>query len=118
MLPRVIGDRSHALGDRLILQMDAVDPAVDRVAALGSAVDAPIVACVRGKPPAAEPVGRVREEFVAAPGAADRRAVLEGGLRLRQRRYAGLPAQETQQRVAVVERHPGTSIDRTAERTT
>jgi hypothetical protein len=38
MLEGVVGDRPHALGDGLILQMDAVDPAVDRVAALGRAV--------------------------------------------------------------------------------
>src|SRR5437868_12206054 len=56
MLERVVGDRSHALSDRLVLQMDAVDPAIDRVAALGGAVHAPIVAWVCGKPKAAEPI--------------------------------------------------------------
>src|SRR5205085_2464009 len=50
-----------------------------------------------------------------ASGAADRPAILEGRLRLRQRRYAALPAQETEHRVAVIERHPGARMDVTAE---
>jgi len=44
-----------------------------------------------------------------------RRAVLEGRLRLRQRRYAALPAQEAEHGVAVVERHPGARMHVTAE---
>src|SRR5437016_8400818 len=116
MLERVVRDRPHALGDRLILQMDAVDPAVDRVAALGCAVDPPIVARVSGKPKAAEPICAVRQILVGASGAADWPAVLEGRLRLRQRRYAALPAQETEHRVAVVERYPGARMHVTAER--
>src|ERR1700686_2631688 len=115
MLERVGGNRSHALGDRLILQVDAVYSALDRVVALGSAIDPPIVARVGREPPTAEPIRRVRQEFVAAPCAADRLAVLEGRLRLRHRRYAALPPQKAEHRVAVVERHPGACMHVTAE---
>src|ERR1700736_2266379 len=101
MLERVVGDGPHALGDCLILQMDAVYPAVDRVAALSGAVDPPVVAGVRCEPPTAEPVCRVWQELVAASCAADRPAVLKGRLRLGQRRYAALPPQEAEHRVAV-----------------
>src|ERR1700694_6190154 len=66
-------------------------------------------------PPTAEPVCRVGQELVAAPGATDWRTVLERRLRLRHRRCAALPPQETEHRVAVVERHPGTRMHVTAE---
>ena len=36
VLERVVDDRAHALGDRLVLQVDAVDAAVDRVARCAS----------------------------------------------------------------------------------
>src|SRR5438067_10181020 len=115
MLERVVGDRPHALSDGLILEVDAVYPAVDRAAAVGGAVHPPVVAGVRRKPPTAEPVCRVRQELVAASRAADRPTVLEGRLRLRQRRYAALPPQEAEHRVAVVERHPRARMHVTAE---
>jgi hypothetical protein len=94
VLEGVIGDRPHALGDSLVLQMDAIDPAIDRVAALGLAVHSPVVAFVGGEAKATEPFRGVRQEHVAASGAADQPAVLEGGLRLRLRRNTALPAQE------------------------
>src|SRR5215472_2490683 len=52
VLESVVDDSAHALGDRLILQMDAVNAAVDRVGALRLAVDPPIVALVGGQAPA------------------------------------------------------------------
>src|SRR5258707_7401038 len=115
MLERVVGDRPHALSDCLILEVDAVYPTVDRAAALGSTVHPPVVAGVRREPPTAEPVCRIRQELITAPCAADWRAVLEGRLRLRQRRYTALPPQEAGHRVAVVERHPGARMHVTAE---
>src|SRR5258707_14210275 len=66
-------------------------------------------------PPTAEPVCRIRQELIAAPCAADWRAVLEGRLRLGQRRYTALPPQEAEHGVAVVERHPGARMHVTAE---
>ena len=67
----MIDDRSHAFGDRLILQMNAVDAAVDRAVVLRLAVDVPVVRRVGFHPEAAEPVRRVGQELVAAPGADD-----------------------------------------------
>ncbi|MGC2314890.1 MAG: hypothetical protein WA615_00040, partial [Bradyrhizobium sp.] len=67
MLKGMIQDRAHALGDGLVLQMDAVDSAETQVVTLRGAVDVLIVACVSGKPPAAEPVGCVGQKIVAAP---------------------------------------------------
>src|SRR5947199_6051622 len=115
MLERMVRDRAHALRDRLILQVDAVYPAIDRVAALGGTVHTPIVARVGGKPKAPEPIGAVRQKLVAASGAADRPAILEGRLRLRQCRYAALPAQEAEHGVAVIERDPAARMHVTAE---
>ena len=73
MLEVVLGDRAHAFGDRLVLQMDVVNAAVDRVGALGLAIDAPVVACVGGEPPAAEPIGGVGEKFEIGSRTAERR---------------------------------------------
>ena len=115
MLPFVIGDRAHALGDRLVLQVDAVDAAVDRVVLLGGAIDAPVVARIRRHPPASQPVGRVGQHLAAAAGAADRRAVLEGRLRQRHRRRPAFPPQVAEHRVAVVERHPAARVHVAAE---
>src|SRR5258708_1225908 len=115
MLECVVRDRSHALRNCLILEVDAVDPAVDCVAALGSAIHPPVIARVRREPPTAEPVRRVRQKLVAASGAADRPAVLEGRLRLRQRRYAALPPQEADNGGGVVQGPPGTRMHVTAE---
>ena len=115
MLPFVVGDRPHALGDRLVLQVDAVDAAVDGVALLGRAVDPPVVARVRRHPPASQPVRRVGQHLVAAPCAADRRAVLESRLRQRHRRRAAFPPQVAKHRVAVVERHPAARMHVAAE---
>src|SRR5207237_10186965 len=92
-------------------QMDAVDSAVDLIALLRGAIHAPVVAFVLGEAEAAEPVGCVWQELVAAAGAADRPSVLEGGLRLGLRRDAALPAQEAEHGVAIVERHPGARMD-------
>src|SRR5260370_17493825 len=93
----------------------AVAPAGDGLAARGGGADPPAVGGLGGARPAPEPVRGVRQELVAAPGAADRRAVLEGRLRLRQRRYSALPPQEAEHGVAVVERHPGARMHVTAE---
>src|SRR5262245_59126645 len=53
MLPRMIDDRSHAFADRLVLQVDAVDAAVECVVLLRGAVHAPVVAWILLEPPAA-----------------------------------------------------------------
>src|SRR5260221_8106490 len=95
--------------------MDAIDPAIDCVAALRLEVYSPVVVFVGGGGEAPEPFRGVRQELVAASGAADRAAVLEGGLRLRLRRDAALPAQEAEHGVAIVERHPGTRVHVTRE---
>src|SRR5262249_38394096 len=108
VLPGEVRDRAHALGDRLVLQVDAVDAAEDLVAALLVAVEAPVVALVHGHAPAAEPVGRVGQHpDAAAAGAADRRAVLVPGLRQGLRRLRLLPEDEDQNGVADFARHPG-----------
>src|SRR5580658_6192615 len=106
MLEAVIEDRTHALGYGLVLQMDAVDAAVDRVVVLRSAVHAPVVARIRRKPEAAEPIGGVGQKIVAPSHAADWRAVLERRRFLRHRRYAALPPQHAVHGVLVIERHP------------
>src|SRR6185295_10261672 len=98
----------------LVLQMDAIDPAIDRVAALGLAVHSPVVAFIVGEAKATEPFRGVWQELGAAPSAADRPAVPEGGLGLRLRRNAVLPAQEAEHGVAIVKRHPGACVDVTS----
>src|SRR6185437_12963474 len=47
MFESMIQNRPHAFGDGLILQMNALDAAVDRVVVLRGAVHAPVVALVR-----------------------------------------------------------------------
>src|SRR5262245_34165470 len=115
MLAGVLDDRTHAFGDRLILQVDAIDAAVDDVLLLGSAIKSPVVAFIRGQPPATEPVGGVGQQLVAAPGTTDRPAVLEGRLRQRHRRRGALPPQETKHRMLIVERHPSAGVHMAAE---
>src|SRR6516165_5706461 len=117
MLEPMVNDRTHALGDRLILQVDAVYAAVDCVAALGGTIDSPVVARVRCEPPTAEPFRRIGKERVAAPRPADRCAILENRLWQRDRRDAALPPQITEHRVTVVERDPGARVDVTAKLT-
>jgi len=115
MLEGMIQDHAHALGDGLILQMDSVDAAVDHVVMLRGTVDVPIVAGIGGKPPAAEPVGRVGQKIAVAPHAADRRSVLERRRLLGQERHAALPPQHAIHGVFIVERYPTADLDMTAE---
>src|ERR1700730_5742052 len=115
MLEAVIEDRAHALGHGLVLQMDALDAAVERVAALAGASHAPVVARFRRKPEAAEPIGGVGQKIVAPPHAADRRAVLECRRSLRHRRQAALPPQHAIHGVLVVERYPAAHLQMTGE---
>src|SRR6185295_17772191 len=115
MLAGVVDDRTHTFGDGLILEVDALDAAVDGIALLGGAVHAPVVARICRHPPTAEPVGRIRQKLVAAARAADRPTILEGRLRQRHRRGGALPPKEEEHRVGVVERHPGTCMHVTAE---
>ena len=115
MLEGVIHDGPHAFGDRLVLEMDAVDAAVDRIAALGLAVHAPVVAFVVHHAPAPEPVGGVGQQLVAAAGSTDRRAVAVGRLRQRHGRGGALPPDEDVHRVMIVERHPGAAMGMAVE---
>jgi hypothetical protein len=43
----MIDDWPHAFGDRLILQVNAVDSAINDTILLSDAVDLPVVACIR-----------------------------------------------------------------------
>src|SRR6185503_3387303 len=91
-------------------QVDAVDAAVDRVAALRRAIHAPVVGLVVGHAPAAHPAGGVGQQLVATAGAADRRAVLVGGLRQAVGGSRALPPEEDVHAVVVVDRHPGAGM--------
>src|SRR5215475_8243658 len=115
MLAGVVNDRTHAFGDRLILQKDTIDAAVDEVLLLGGAIQSPVVAFFRGHAPATEPIGGIGQELVAAPRATDRPAVLEGRLRQRHRRDGALPPQKAKHRMLIVERHPSTGMHMAAE---
>ena len=79
MLKPVVGNRPHALGDRLVLKVNTLDPTVDRIPLLRGAVDLPIVTWIGRQPEASEPVRRVRQKFVAAFCAADRLPSLNSG---------------------------------------
>src|SRR5215471_10251373 len=80
MLELVVDDWHHALGDRLVLQVDAVDLRVDLVSLLSRAIQAPVIALIVLHASPAEPVGGVGKHLVAAAGAADWSAVFEGWL--------------------------------------
>src|SRR5579863_3298920 len=60
ILETVIDDRPHALGHRLVLEMDTLD-AAEAARALERAVLAVIIAGILREPPAAVPIGRVRQ---------------------------------------------------------
>src|SRR5215472_13305937 len=106
----MIQNRTHAFGDGLVLQMDALDSAVDDVVMLSGPVHAPVIACIRCKPPAAEPVGGVGEKIVAPSHAADWRAVLETRRLLGHGRCAARPPQHTVHGVLIVERQPSADL--------
>src|SRR5215475_2711953 len=111
----MIQDWAHALGDSLVLKMDAINSTVDHIVTLCGPVQSPIVARMRGKPPAAEPVGRVRQKMVTAPHAADRCSVFEGRHLLRHGRYAVLPPQHAVHSVFIIKRDPSAYLKMTAE---
>ena len=68
MLEPVIRDGAHAFRHRLVLQVDIVDPGIERIAGLRVAIDQPVVRFVGGKAPAAEPVRRIRKiDMVGRP---------------------------------------------------
>jgi hypothetical protein len=95
--------------------MDIIDPAVDRVAALGLAINAPVVALVRSRPTAPEPVGGVGQEFEIGPRATQRLETLEERARLRRQGRAMLPPQVMEHCVVVIEWHPGARMDQSGK---
>src|SRR5262249_11217830 len=106
----MVQNRAHAFGDGLVLQMDAVDSAVNDILMLSSPVHAPVVTCIRCEPPAAEPVGRIGQKIVAASHAANWRAVLEPRRLLSHGRYTALPPQHTVHGVLIIKRDPSTDL--------
>jgi len=74
---RSIPDRTHAFGDRLILQRDVVDAGIDAVGALRLAVDQPVVARVGDRTVPPQPLGRDRLPVGRGARAAQRPARLQ-----------------------------------------
>src|SRR6476660_3960338 len=59
VLQYMVDDRPYAFGDRLILQLNAVNSAVNCAVLLSDAVNLPVIGRIRIEPPTAKPVRRV-----------------------------------------------------------
>src|SRR5690348_9566283 len=115
MFAFVRNDPTHALGDRLVLQVNTINAAVDGAAALRRSIDLPVIVWVGREPPTSVPVCGIGEEFVHAPGATDSGAVLACRRRSGQCGITTLPPQKTKHRMVIVHRHPGTRMHMTGE---
>src|SRR5439155_21939323 len=120
VLLRAVVDRPHALGDRLVLLVDAGDPG-EAGGPLGLAVDQVVVVFVLGEAELAEPLARVRQELEPArPGAgggyrAPAGAEPGGAARSAVARARAGRRDAPEHDVAVVDRHPGADEDLRAQ---